>query len=120
MPEYDICIIGSGPAGLTLCNELAQSGKRLCLIESGHRKLSQDKDNLKKLDNTGEIKIKAGSRERAWGGTSNTWSGLSAPLDSEDFDRWPISYGSSRSIIKGWLITDSRSLRNSRPNHSRQ
>lgn len=90
--EYDICIVGSGPAGLTLCHELAHTGISICLIESGGRKFMHDKRGLKRIESTGEIRIKNNSRERAWGGTSNTWSGLSAPLDEVDFDHWPIKY----------------------------
>ncbi len=92
---YDICIVGSGPAGLTLCNELSGSGKKICIIESGGRNLNS-KNELKKVISTGEIKIKDSSRERAWGGTSNTWAGLSAPMDEIDFQKWPIKFADLR------------------------
>lgn len=90
--HYDICIIGSGPAGLTLASELVISGKKICIIESGSKNLNNKKQILKKVISVGEIKIKEKSRERAWGGTSNTWAGLSAPLDIVDFEKWPIKY----------------------------
>ena len=89
---YDICIVGSGPAGLTLCNELSTSGKKICLIESGSMGVDKKHSDLKKVVSVGEIHIKETSRERAWGGTSNTWAGLSSPLDEIDFERWPIKY----------------------------
>lgn len=90
--DYDICIIGTGPAGLTLCNELAKSDIRICVLESGSFAPNAQTEDLKEVTSTGEVAIKPQSRERAWGGTSHTWSGLSAPLDKTDFDRWPISY----------------------------
>jgi len=87
---YDYCIIGTGPAGITLANELSKTGKKICLIESGSKGPTKDGNNLKKVISTGEIIIKEKSRVRAWGGTSNTWAGLSAPLDKIDFEKWPI------------------------------
>lgn len=91
-PEpYDICIIGSGPAGLTLCAELADSGKHICVLESGQFSKSRFADGLRETVSDGEIIVRTSSRERIFGGTSTTWSGLSAPLDPIDFLKWPIS-----------------------------
>lgn len=89
---YDYCIIGSGPAGLTLAHELSNTGKKICIIESGLKNLDPNKNSLKKVISVGEIKIKDNSRERAFGGTSNTWSALSAPLDPIDFEKWQIKF----------------------------
>lgn len=100
MTKYDICIIGSGPAGLTLANELLETGEKICLIESGSKNLDKDKNNLKKVISIGEIKIKEKSRERAWGGTSTTWAGLSAPLDDIDFEKWPIKFNDLKKYYK--------------------
>lgn len=97
---YDVCIIGSGPAGMTLCAELANSGKRVCILESGVFKKQAYADRLKKVNSTGEIKVKDNSRERVVGGTSTTWGGGSAPMDDVDF--------SARDFIetkKGWPIS---------------
>lgn len=88
---YRYCIIGTGPAGITLARELSKTHTSVCLIESGSRKLTKDATGVKKVLSTGEIIIKEKSRERAWGGTSHTWAGLSAPLDPVDFEKWPIS-----------------------------
>ncbi len=90
--EYDICIIGTGPAGLTLCNELKDSNKKICIIESGLNKKNKEYSQLKKVISTGEIKIKDNSRERVLGGTSTTWAGLSAPMDEIDIQKWPLQY----------------------------
>jgi ribulose 1,5-bisphosphate synthetase/thiazole synthase len=33
--EADICILGAGPAGLTIARELEDTGRRVILVESG-------------------------------------------------------------------------------------
>jgi len=35
--ETDVCVVGAGPAGITLALELARSGCRVSLLESGGR-----------------------------------------------------------------------------------
>ena len=98
LPVYDLCIVGSGPAGLTVANELAASGLRLCVLESGQFKFSKYGDALRQVKSDG-IHIKDYSRERVLGGASTTWSGLASPLDPIDFQPrpflrhsgWPIS-----------------------------
>jgi choline dehydrogenase-like flavoprotein len=95
---YDLCIIGSGPAGGTIANILAHTGSRICVLESGNIKPDQFTDALRDLDSEG-IFIKTYSRERVVGGTSTSWSGLSSTLDTIDFKKrywvrysgWPIS-----------------------------
>ncbi len=88
---YDFCIIGAGPAGLSLCAELADSGKKIAVIECGGRNPDIHANSLRTVKNVGEISIRTSSRERIFGGTSTTWTGISAPLDTIDFSRWPIS-----------------------------
>lgn len=98
LPVYDLCIVGSGPAGLTVANELATSGLRLCVLESGQLKFTKHGDVLRQVKSEG-IRIKDYSRERVLGGASTTWSGLASPLDPIDFQSrpflrhsgWPIS-----------------------------
>ena len=91
----DICIIGAGPAGLTLAAELAYSGKKVCVLESGGQKRTVFAQSLKEALSE-ELPIKPDSRERVVGGSSSTWGGLSALLDDIDFsfrqwhDGWPI------------------------------
>ncbi len=97
-PVYDLCIVGSGPAGLTVANELTQAGLRICVLESGQLKFTKHGDILRQVKSAG-IRIKDYSRERVLGGASTTWSGLASPLDPVDFQSrpflrhsgWPIS-----------------------------
>lgn len=89
---YDVCIVGSGPAGLTLAAELKDSKMRVCVLESGLMKKTAHADKLREVKSSGDILIRNSSRERVFGGTSTTWAGLSSPLDPIDFTRWPIQY----------------------------
>jgi choline dehydrogenase-like flavoprotein len=92
--RYDVCIVGSGPAGLITCAELADLGARVCVLESGGEKRDSLHDALKEVETFG-LPIRPASRERVFGGTSSTWSGVSAPFDDIDFmrevpNRWPV------------------------------
>lgn len=97
LPEFDLCIVGTGPASATVASELADSGLRICVLESGRRKPTRHGDSLRAVRSEG-LFIKDYSRERVLGGTSTTWAGLSSPLDELDlaprpwlrFSGWPI------------------------------
>lgn len=88
--RYDACIVGAGPAGITLALELGQRGCRVCLLEAGSEGYSDAAQRL--LD--GEV---MGSpypplrraRLSALGGTSRVWAGWCRPLDVEDFEPRP-------------------------------
>jgi choline dehydrogenase-like flavoprotein len=88
LPDYDVVIVGSGPAGMTLARELGGSGLRVCVLESGLEKPTPRGDRLREVQSTG-IHIKDYSRERVLGGASSTWSGLSSPLDDVDLEARP-------------------------------
>ncbi len=97
-PLYDICIIGTGPAGIVVCAELLSANLRICMLESGDLQKTVRGNQLRTVVSAG-IAIKEYSRERLIGGTSATWAGLSAPLDEIDM--------SHRSFLKvpGWPIS---------------
>lgn len=84
--NYDFCIVGSGPAGMTLALELAKAGKRVCLVEGGGRKKSPLQEKFYSYQSVGEWNYFNGfGRSRFLGGSSNCWGGLCSPLDEEDF-----------------------------------
>ena len=98
----DVCIVGAGPAGISMARELGAAGVRVVLLESGGR----DPDRFAAALNRGEsvgrpyFRLER-SRIRAFGGTSRHWHDdgyRSRPLDDIDFERrdavphsgWPI------------------------------
>jgi len=99
--EAEVAIVGAGPAGITLALELARSGHRVLLIESGsdsHRAEVQDLGETVGHDPT-HVPMSLATR-RQIGGTSNLWGGRCVPLDPVDFRHrrvvgdihWPVSY----------------------------
>lgn len=102
---YDVCIIGAGPAGLTIASELAFSGLRICVLESGSDKKTPASEAFNVVRSM-SLPIKASSRVRMVGGASTVWGGLSSTLDPIDLESrewtngWPITYAEMRSFYK--------------------
>jgi|SRR5665213_698905 len=98
--SYDVCICGTGPAGITTARKLAARGKRILLLEGGDLSYSDESQDLYKGESVGRRywHVESG-RLRYFGGTSNHWEGRCGVLDPIDFeDRkyfglpgWPIS-----------------------------
>ena len=85
--DTDVCIIGTGPAGITLGLELADSPVRVCLLESGDFEPQPKTTELSEGETTGHpYRRLDGSRERCFGGTSQHWHGWCRPLDDIDFE----------------------------------
>ena len=97
----EICIVGAGPAGITLALELAKTGKRIILLEAGGLKSSGKSLELYR----GELADPArhlpldSDRYRQLGGTSALWGGRCIPFNTIDFETrdyvphsgWPLS-----------------------------
>lgn len=98
LPPYDVCVVGSGPAGIVLARELGAAGVRVALLESGRLRTSAHGDALRACESDG-LFIKDWSRERVFGGASTTWAGLSSPLDAIDLAPRPWAR------LGGWPIT---------------
>src|ERR1700726_3266382 len=76
--RFDVCIVGSGPAGITLAREIASSERRVCLLESGGHKPEEETQNLNagtvhSVHGYGEKVLREG-RRRQFGGTANLWN----------------------------------------------
>lgn len=99
---FDVCIIGSGPAGATLGLDLVRRGRRVLMLEAGPCWRVRPAEPFEACLSTGAIDYPlAGSRCRAVGGTSRLWTGACPRLHPLDFDRnaytppnaaWPIGY----------------------------
>ncbi len=97
--DCDVVIIGAGAAGIFLAHELSKKGAKVAIIESGNKKVSEFKQSLNSIENTGKLLGTAfHGRNRAIGGTTRTWGGQSLPFSSLDFSKrdwvpesgWPI------------------------------
>jgi choline dehydrogenase-like flavoprotein len=112
--QTDVCIVGAGPAGITLAREFIGAPLRVLVLESG----GFDKDDHVQTLSAGEVKSRhmedsalAEGRQRQFGGTPNKWGyrtepwngrlyARSVPPEPRDFThsddpslRWPISFG---------------------------
>lgn len=100
--QAEICIIGGGPAGITLALSLAASGRDILLLESGGFDPTDETQAL----NAGEVADETVHspadkyRPRCLGGATSIWGGRCVPFDAIDFDTrpwidhsgWPIGY----------------------------
>ena len=101
----DLCIVGSGPAGMTLAMELAEAGLDIVLLESGNVDLPPEIQDLNRGRQVGINTWQLHEwRLRSLGGTSRHWTGFCRPLSPEDFSArdwvqgsgWPIDYDTMR------------------------
>lgn len=99
--SHTICVIGSGPVGLSLARELEQSGCRVLVLESGAEGPTEAAQRLSDADivNTDvHVPMDIGV-QRSLGGTSNLWGGRCVPFAPIDFQTraavphsgWPIT-----------------------------
>ena len=107
--DSDICIVGSGTAGVTLAKEFIDQEFRVCVLESGGLKPDRETQALYQGENIGHPYFTLHSaRARYFGGTTNRWnipigddaSGVRMrPLDAIDFEErdwipysgWPFN-----------------------------
>ena len=98
----DLCIVGAGAAGISLAMEFAESGKSVCLLESGGYRPDAVTQELYDLENVGyPIREDFISRARQFGGSCNLWAGRNMRMSPIDFEKrdwvpnsgWPLRYG---------------------------
>jgi choline dehydrogenase-like flavoprotein len=58
--QFEVCIVGSGPAGITLARGISRAGLWVCLLESGGHKPTEEAQNL----NAGAVDAADGYLER--------------------------------------------------------
>lgn len=100
--DADLCIVGAGPAGISLALELSQSGLKILLLEAGGQAFEADSQQLY----DGEVadgRLHSPPdryRQRRFGGTTTIWGGRCTPYDPIDFEvrdympnsGWPIEF----------------------------
>ncbi|MEN3950772.1 GMC family oxidoreductase [Iodidimonas sp. SYSU 1G8] len=75
--ETDICIVGAGPAGITLAHALTNANLRVCLLDRGGLEAAEPE----RLDVIGRpYPPSDGGRAQRFGGTSHLWGGHCVPL----------------------------------------
>ena len=98
--EHDICVVGSGIAGVLLATELGKQGHDVCLVESGSMSPDNETQKLYDLENIGQpIRENFQSRLRHFGGSCNIWAGRAMvyqPVDMQtrpwaSLSGWPFS-----------------------------
>lgn len=101
----DICIVGAGPAGITLALELSKTGRSILLLEGGGLEFTEASQSLYAMPLANDIyPDPTTSRVRFFGGSSNHWEGSCRTFDPIDFERrswvrysgWPYSYDELR------------------------
>jgi choline dehydrogenase-like flavoprotein len=97
--EVDLCVVGAGPAGITIAKEFLGSGIRVCLVESGGFQEEADTQALYRGESVGHPMALDEGRYRVFGGSATHWGGRTTTLDPIDFEArdwvqhsgWPIS-----------------------------
>lgn len=104
----DVCIVGAGPAGLTLASELAAKGITSLLCEGGDLEYTSESQDCYAGETVGhDYHYLDAARLRFLGGTSNHWTGVCADLEPEDLGPkpfapqtgWPIDMAEFRPYI---------------------
>jgi len=103
----DVCIVGAGPAGITVARDLRGSGLSVVLLESGGDTFDPETQSLYAGEVVGEPLVYAhapmpleATRLRYLGGSSNHWGGMCRPLEPLDLEPrpelgrsgWPLAY----------------------------
>jgi choline dehydrogenase-like flavoprotein len=96
--QADVCVIGSGAAGITIAIELGRNGADTLLLTGGNLRYKARYQQLYKGTNNAGIPLER-SRHRRFGGTTAVWGGRCIPFDPIDFEArryiefsgWPIS-----------------------------
>src|SRR5688572_27861265 len=84
--RFDVCVIGAGPAGISLARRLAGHGLTVALMEAGGLEFSEESQAVFAGESVGltfpDLEV---ARLRYLGGSSGHWNGLCRALDEKDF-----------------------------------
>jgi choline dehydrogenase-like flavoprotein len=97
---YDLCIIGCGAMGIALAVSLADSGKRILILEAGTDDITDASQAFYQSESIGHPHIgSSNGRFRVYGGSTERWGGQAMRFEPLDFqarpwlnaDAWPVS-----------------------------
>jgi len=98
---YDVCIVGTGLAGISVAKQLLGTNHRIVMLESGGELPEHKYQELNQGENSGPSFLSLdASRLRCFGGASKLWAGFCSPYKNDEFDEkpfiplsgWPISF----------------------------
>jgi choline dehydrogenase-like flavoprotein len=110
--QCDLCIVGGGPAGISMAREFVGTNLKVCLVESAQEynepsqnlyigaQQTKDKRSRSLADGIFYGPGSNKTRLRFFGGTSNHWGGYCTPLTPHDLTKrdwmphsgWPLSW----------------------------
>ncbi|HZZ75627.1 MAG TPA: GMC family oxidoreductase [Puia sp.] len=100
--ETDICIIGGGPAAISLALSFLNLHSKIIILTGGTWKERSRHRALNKgvIDPVGSHEPLEENRRRVFGGGTSVWGGRCVPFDPIDFEKrswipnsgWPITY----------------------------
>ena len=100
--ETDICIIGGGPAAISLALSFLNQHSKIIILAGGSWKEKSRHRELNKgiIDPAGSHEPLEENRRRVFGGGTSVWGGRCVPFDPIDFEKrswvphsgWPITY----------------------------
>jgi choline dehydrogenase-like flavoprotein/predicted dehydrogenase len=112
---FDVCVVGSGPVGISIALAFAGRSERVLLLESGGDGYEPGIERLSSIEVAGHRRAHPSSvRRRIFGGTSSVWSGRCMAFDILDFQSrswmpysgWPIHHDE----LEPWVASASRFL----------
>ena len=95
-----VCVVGAGPAGISIALQMLDAGIETVLVESGGHEPDPDVDDLSEIVSTGLSRAPQDvTRARGFGGTSSLWTGRCGVFDEMDLaarpwvplSGWPVS-----------------------------
>ncbi|HET6778462.1 MAG TPA: GMC family oxidoreductase [Gemmatimonadales bacterium] len=103
--RYDICIVGAGPAGISLALQFEATRLRVCVLEAGGPTYAAVTQRLFEGEVVAERYLPLReTRVGALGGSTNVWAGWCRPLEQLDFESrewcaapgWPFGFDQLR------------------------
>jgi choline dehydrogenase-like flavoprotein len=105
----DLCVVGSGAAGLALASEFCSTTRSTVLLEAGGFEAEPASEELLDCETSGHaFEGYRTGRARVFGGATTLWGGQALPLENIDFEArswvahsgWPFGRGALRDYYR--------------------